>query len=424
MKFRLLPVLLAAAILASVVKAQTPPPSPVARQKLSETLARNLAERSGAAVSAEERGRAYAKVLEGQRYLLRTNAAGAGAAAVARQARAAFQAALQVDPTIAEAYTALAEITLRIPPSDIDESVALASLAVKVDPNNFGARRLLARLYTYKSNLNSGRLEPAMAALAIEQWREVTRLDPRNAEGWAFLAELYAPTDLDSHIDALRKWVAAAAPIDTGFYRQVMGSGADLSPERASLKLGKALVRAGQAAEAVEVLSLLVADEPDNEDAIGELRDALTTADVRSASSAVEALRQAVYANPDSADLVTLFAHTQAKAGRVDEGVKVLQKAVSRAKTANPDTAPELQVSLGDLYVSAERYMEGAAAYEAALRLRGLDRPRVVQVSERGFALNVYEKLINCYRKANRPAEARAAIQRARTLLGQDAFAG
>lgn len=406
---------------------QLPAGSQQTGPKLSELLARNLAAAPTGVVSETQREQAYAKLLEAQRYIWRSNPvrSRSGGQGAVRQARAALQSALELDPKLAEAYTALAELSLSAPPTDVDEAIALAGLAVKVDGNNFGGHRILARLYTYKSNLNSGPSESTFATRAINEWKEVARLDPRNAEAWAFLSEFYGQAGMaNDQIDSLKKWVAAAVPVETQFYRRVMGGQSDLSPENASLKLGTALVKAGRNSEAIEVLSLLISDEPDNAEAISLLKQSLLLADAKNSSMAVESLQQAVFANPNNAALVTLLAQVQAKSGRIDEGAKVLRDAVERTKSSDVTFASSLQVELGDLLVGADRLEEAVTAYESALKIRGLDRPHTVPDADRVFALQVFEKLINTYKKANRPAEARAAVQRARQLLGNDVFLG
>lgn len=400
---------------------------PQAGPRLSEQLARNLAAAPAGAIPEAKREQAYAKLLEAQRYIWRSNPvrSRSGGQGAVRQAKVALQSVLELDPKLAEAYTALAELSLSAPPTDVDEAVALANLAIKVDPNNFGGHRILARLYTYKSNLNSGPSDRTFSTKAINEWREVSRLDPRNAEAWAFLSEFYGQAGVaNDQIDALKKWVAAAVPVETQFYRRVMGGQSDLSPENASLKLGAALVKAGRNAEAIEVLSLLISDEPDNAEAINLLKQSLSSADAKNSAIAVESLQQAVYANPDNATLVTLLAQVQAKSGHFDEGAKVLREAVERAKSSDVTSASALQVELGDLLARADRLEEAVTAYESALKTRGLDKPRPVVETDRVFALQVFEKLINAYKKANRPAEARAAVQRARQLLGNDVFSG
>ena len=128
---------------------------------------------------------------------------------------------------------------------------------------------MLARLYTVKSRLNNGTLDADMAAKAIDEWKQITRLDPRNAEGWAFLSAFSDAKDQTAdEIEYLKKWISSASPLDVQFYGRIMGSDAALTPENASIKLGRALLKTGKKAEAVETLSVLLADDPENGEAI------------------------------------------------------------------------------------------------------------------------------------------------------------
>src|SRR5262249_18512944 len=159
-------------------------------------------------------------------------------------------------------------------------------------------------------------------AKAISEWKEVARLDPRNAEAWAFLSELYNETGKpNERIETLRRWLASSTPLDRQFYQSVMRGQDDLSPESASRKLAPALLKAGRAKEAVEVLSQLIADEPEDTEAVEQLREALETADPKTAAIAIDALEQAVYANPGSLPLLNLLTGAEAKIGNVDSAV-------------------------------------------------------------------------------------------------------
>ncbi|MEG7759724.1 hypothetical protein, partial [Listeria monocytogenes] len=90
--------------------------------------------------------------------------------------------AVELNPNLAEGYTALAELAITMQPSDVDEAIMLASIATKLDPNNFGGHRIMARLYIFKSGLSGGVANPVFTQKAIAEWKEVARLDPRNAE--------------------------------------------------------------------------------------------------------------------------------------------------------------------------------------------------------------------------------------------------
>jgi tetratricopeptide (TPR) repeat protein len=412
-----------------ISQSPTPTASPV-NAKMSELLAKKLEGFDPRTeLPRENREQAYTKLMQAQRYIWQASRmrSQAGVAANIKLARTELQKCLELNPGVAEAYSVLAEswVNPSIPPNDVDEAVTLASMATRLNKNNFGGHRLLARLYTYKSRLNNGDLDNDFAVKAIAEWKEVARLDPRNAEAWAFLSELYNGTDKpNERIEALRKWLASSPPLDRQFYQSVMHGQDDLSPENASKKLGPALLKAGRTKEAVEVLGQLIADEPDDPEAAEQLKEALESADAKTAATAVEALQQAVYANPGSLALLNLLAEVEAKAGDVEGAVKRLDAASKKAVPSDRTTAASLQVSIGDLYSNSDKFTDAAAAYEKALTARGLDKAMTLDPDEREFAMAVFDKLITVYKRANRIEDAKAIIQRARKLFGsEDLFA-
>ena len=405
------------------------PPQSAAKPapKLSELLAQNLEKSKQTEISRERREQSYAKLLEAQRYYWNASPARmqnrvASGTTLAKQA---LQKAVELNPYLAEAYTALAELAITKPPSDVDEAITIASMAAKLDRNNFGAHRIMARLYTFKSRNRNGNIDPNFAQKAIASWKEITRLDNRNAEAWAFLSELYDKTNnQEERIESLKKWVASATPIDTQFYRNWMGGQENLTPETASMKLGNALLKAGKTREALEIITRMVADEPENNEAIEMLREAVEFGDKEGAALAVESLQQAVFANPDNPALIILLAETQARAGRFDEANKVLQTASTKLAESDKVTAANLQVALGDLMSKAKRTDEAIAAYQKSLVLRGVKNNEAVAENERDFVISVFEKMIQTYKNANRPNDVKLIIERARQVLGKnDLFA-
>ena len=170
---------------------------------LADTLAQNLQNQTSD-VSRERREQAYAKLLEGQRYLWSRQRARSQSSvrAAVQQARQAVQEAVELDPRLAEGYTVLAELSLLAPPFDAEQAIKLANIGIGLNKNNFGAHRILARLYTLKSGIGksdgslgnpaqSNSLNTEFTTKAIDQWKEITRLDSRNPEAWAFLAAFY-----------------------------------------------------------------------------------------------------------------------------------------------------------------------------------------------------------------------------------------
>ncbi len=396
--------------------------SPADVSKTIETLAGNQSPQQTSEVSRERRAQAYAKLLEGQRYIwlitsrrIRSEAAITSYSKLAKQA---LQKAVELDPTLAEGYTALAYLAKN--PNDIEESILLAGIAVKIDRNNFGAHQILAQLYTVKSLLNTDALDLNFAQKAISEWNEIARLDPRNAEAFAFLSEFYGKTNKKAErVAALRNWLSSSTPISDGFYG-IVYRGKSLVPQAATVKLGQALLEDKQIREAVEILSRAVAEEPENTEAIGLLRSAIESADNDSVRTAVQALQQAAYANPDNPFLSLLLAQVQSRTGKIEDAVKILRDASAKFAEKDKIASADLQVALADIYGESNRVDEAAAVYQSALTTRGIVvKNNVLMDDERNFAVHVFEKIINLYKKANRPNDAKATIERAKLLLGK-----
>ncbi|HXH69044.1 MAG TPA: tetratricopeptide repeat protein [Pyrinomonadaceae bacterium] len=390
--------------------------------KISERSGENQAQQQSSEVLRERRSLAYAKLLEGQRYIWlitsRRISSEATTASYSKLAKQALQKAVELDPTLAEGYTALAYLAKN--PYDIEESILLAGIAVKIDRNNFGAHQILAQLYTVKSLLNTDALDLNFAQKAISEWNEIARLDPRNAEAFAFLSEFYRKTNKKAEqIAALRNWLSASTPISDGFYG-IVYRGKSLLPQAGTVKLGQALLEDKQTRESIEILSRAVAEEPENTEAIGLLRSAIEAADNDSVKTAVQALQQAAYANPDNPFLPLLLAQVQSRTGKIDDAIKILRDASAKYAEKDKIASADLQVALADIYSESNRVDEAAAIYQNALTTRGIVvKNNILMDDERNFAVHVFEKIINLYRKANRPNDAKAAIERAKLLLGK-----
>ncbi|MGI8541967.1 MAG: tetratricopeptide repeat protein [Aridibacter sp.] len=405
----------------------SPPPKPMSsdNSSLTNNLQNQTQDRK---VSREKRAEAYQKLLEGHRYLwsmrnLNDNLK----VTAARLAKNALQKAVELEPNLAEAYTTMAELALTTPPQgNLEEALLLAGIATKLDKNNFGGHRILARLNTIKSNLGRGNLNSDSADASIYEWKEVARLDPRNAEAWAFLSEFYeAQNEQELQINALKNWVSSATPLDVGFFGRVMErEKIQLTVEDATLKLGAVLLKSGDSQEALEFLSRSIADDPGNLLAIELFKQSLDGADKNSLLSAVDALRQAVFVNSKNESLVQLLAQTLAKTGQVDDAAKVLRGAVAENIPNDKNSASNFQVVLGDIFVESERTNEAIAAYQNALKIRGIENTNLSKNENKDFAIRVVGKMIQAYKKANRPNDAKILIEKYRALFGKnDLFA-
>lgn len=159
-----------------------------------------------AATPSERRAQAYAKLLKGQSYIFELRQGGSRDESLGL-ARQAFQEAAALDPTLAEAHTLLAEIAFYYPPQDFDVAAREATNATRIDPDNYGAHRLLSRIYSIKSGLRDGKPDRTFVDLAIQELKEVVRLDKNDAEGWALLGEFHKATGRSgAALDAWAHW--------------------------------------------------------------------------------------------------------------------------------------------------------------------------------------------------------------------------
>jgi tetratricopeptide (TPR) repeat protein len=398
----------------------TPLPAPkAAATPLASAVLENALAKLGDGVTREQREKAYAKLLEGQRFLetAKRSLTQNEYQANVRLSKTSFQNAVELDPSLSEAYTAIAEL------STIDEAVKIAVLALKVNPDSYAAHRMLGRVYTLKARLTEVNFDKSFVEKAIIEWKEVARLDPRGSEPWAYLSELYNRTNRSAEeLDALNKWIGSVAPasrFEYDFYRRATG-GQELAPEGASLRLARALLKANREREALEVISRKIADEPESEEAVELLKQALEKTGKDSTAQVVQSLQQAVYANPSNVSLVEVLAGIQARAGMPDEAIKTLRTGIAKTDKSEKLSIAKLYLTLGDTYADAGNDKEAVAAYEAALKTQDVGDTVLTDESDRFFATQVLSSIIDLHKNAQRFEEAKAVIERSRLILGKD----
>lgn len=367
----------------------------------------------------QKRQQAYARLLEGQRYLAgaRTGVLPPSALRIAQQS---FQQAATLDPTLSEAHTALAEIAFLL--QDIEQAEKSAAAAARANPDNFGARRILSRIYTVKSNLFGDNLDRAHADKAIKELREVVRLDTNDAEAWALLGDFYQATGRDREaIEAYGRWSGAPAPVDGRFYANISG-GRELAPDTAFARLAETLLRLGRTSEAIQAVRRAIALEPNNAGYLELLSRTVENGGSASEQESVLAeLRRLVEADPSKAVTIGLLARAQARAGRVDEAVKSLRDAIANRTGANADRESfALRTELAQLLSDALRYDEAVAVYEEMLKERRVGDAPLASDTERSFASSILMRIITLRRRAGQGTQALAAIERMRRLLGTD----
>lgn len=324
----------------------------------------------------ERRAEAYAKMLEGERLLFAASRRNSSPDA-SQQARAAFQQAAELDPKLAEAHTALADISfffLR----DADAAEREARLAAQIDRDNFGAHRWLSRIYALKSGLNEGKVSREAADRAIAELREVVRLRPNDAEAWALMGELYDATGRrDEAIAAFTRWASAPQPTDGRFFQAVV-RGERLTPAAAAARLASALQKAGRSAEALNAAQRAVAIEPENEEYTNQLanvtlQNILALREAGKRQEAFDAAHAARERFPQAEVFARLEAMTLAEIGRVDDAAALIR---SRIK-GKPEDYNEY-LTLATVYMDADRGADAVIAARKALELAPEDQAELV----------------------------------------------
>jgi tetratricopeptide (TPR) repeat protein len=360
------------------------------------------------------RARAYAKLLEGQRYLSRAKSTGGITREGLAAAQEAFRQAAQLDPSLAEAHTALAEVAFFFLEDNV-QAEREAKWATRIDADNFGAHRLLSRLYALSAGVDESKLKREDAEHAIAELKEVLRLDPTDAEALALLGEFYHLTGHEAEaVEAFKRWVGAPATLDTNFYR-VITQGGELSSDAALGRLAEAYLRAGRAGEAVSTIRQALAVDPEN----AHYRELLAQAVEQGgdASGALEELKRMVAANPSDAAATVMLARAQARTGKTDDAVATLRAAVTRnAKDAKRQEA--LAGELAQVLADALRYDEAVAVYDDLLKGRGVANAPLVADSDKQFASKYLEQIVQLQRQAGRTDAALATVERMRRLLG------
>lgn len=393
----------------------TPAPSTPSKQTQDKNASSSSAAPQQGGTERERRAQAYAKMLEGQRYLSELRRA--GTSEVLRLAKEAFRQAATLDPKLAEAHTALAEIAFYYPPQDFETATREGMEATRIDPDNFGAHHILSRLHTIRSGLREGNLNRSFVEQAIKELKEVARLDKNNAEAWALLGELYHMTGkAQEALDAWTKWAAAPASSEGRFFQYITNR--ELSPDAAAARLGEALLAAGRAPEALASIRRAIALNPDNKEYAELLSQALETGGVDD-KLAIAELQRMVAADPTNISTTELLARVLSRAGRVDEAAATLRAAINRQPKGDREQQM-LRTSLAQLYVDALRYTDAIAVYEEQLKDLGIGDAPLTTDDERLVATRLLQKILDVNKKAGRVGEVAATIERMRRLLGKD----
>ena len=247
-----------------------------------------------------------------------------------------YKRAYALDPSSAVIGEQLAEMYFIS--QQLREAVVEAQTVLRRDPANLSARRLLARIYIRSlGTLPNGADQSARADLAIEQLREIIRLDPADSDSALWLARLYRLNGQDGPAEQT--------------LRGILGS--DSENANAVELLAQLLLDQNKLTEAVPLLEQALSQRP-NGNLYNQLGDAYTR--MGDLPGAEQAYRRAVQLEPDRVRHIRGLAQSLFGQERYQEALAEYQRMVE----LRPD--------------NADTYLRMAVIYRRMQRLEDAER--------------------------------------------------
>ncbi len=396
--------------LASPVFAQTPPasqsPDSAQKESQADTQAR------AAAYYSLTMGHIYEQLYEST-----------SRSEYATQAIEAYKKAYALDPRSAVVGERLAEMYWKA--QRLREAVSEAQEVLKRNPNDLPTRRLLGRIYLRSlGELEGTSGQSANVARAIEQYREILRIDPSDAESALWLARLYRlRNDHDKAGEVLRKLLEndpqseaaleqltqllldqgkpqdaiealrsatqhAQSPSlfdllgdaysqvkDYAHAEEAYRRAVNLDPGEARHRrgLGQTLMAQERYSDALAEYQQLAELEPDDPDVY--LRLAQILRELKQLDRAEENLLKARQRAPGSIEIIYNEAMLYERQGRFEDAIRVLSDAVSGVKGQTASlpsgrrTLAILYQQLGHLYREVQNYTAAVYTFEEIYQL-------------------------------------------------------
>ena len=374
--------------------------------------------------------------------------------------------AFALDPNSQQIGDELAEIYYQS--QRIRDAVTEAQSILAKDPDNLAARRLLARIYVRTlGDLSNTSGQRDTIARAAEQYREILRLDPTDADAALWLARLYRLQNDPAKAEGVLRDLLAREPanengveqmtqllLDEGKSQEAISSlqgvlqraatprlwellgdaynqihdlpnaeqayrkAADAQPDDINhhKELAQTLLTEEKYPEALEQyqrLSQMDRDDPDN-----YLRLAEIYRHLRQLDKAEQNVLLAKQRAPNSLEVTYYEASIYEDEGRIDDSIRVLSDAVTAVKTESEFTPSRrrtlaiLYQQLGQLYRETSNYNAAVNTFEEMLRL-GTEEDRRARV----MIMDTYRDARDISKALDAAHKASEAYPRDRSIL-------
>src|SRR6266571_2740830 len=311
----------------------------------------------------------------------------------ATKAIEAYKKAYALDPKSQVIGERLAEMYWKA--QRIHDAVAEAQDILKRDPDNVQSRRLLGRIYLRSlGDVNAGNAQSETVSRAIEQYREINRLDPSDTESALWLARLYRLKNEHDKAEQVLRSILKADPENepaveqlTQLLMDLLGDAhtqahdlekaekayrkaVELDPSELSHQrgLGQTLLAEEKYPEALKVFEKLSDVMPDDSDVY--LRIAQIYRELHQLDKAEQNLVKARQYAPGSLEVMYNEAMLYQAQGRYEDAIRVLSNAVTDIKGQAPPPPSRrrslaiLYQQLGQLYRDTQNYPASIYTFE------------------------------------------------------------
>ncbi|MFI5093075.1 MAG: tetratricopeptide repeat protein [Candidatus Acidiferrales bacterium] len=323
---------------------------------------------------------------------------------LATQAIAAYKKAYALDPNSPVIGERLAEMYWES--QRVHEAITEAQELLKRNPNDLPTRRLLGRIYLRTLGDLTSSAQSDMAERAIEQYREVYRLDPTDSESALWLARLYRLRNEHDKAEEVLRSLLKEDPDNEAAVEQLTqllldeGKSEDAvsllegitnrtpSPTLLDL-LGDAYTQTHDLAKAEAAYRNAAEQDPSESSHLRGLGQTLLAEEKY--SDALKAYRKLADLMPDDADVYLRLGQIYRELNQLD----LAEQSLTKARQYEPGS-PEVMYNEAMLYEAQGRYADAIRVLSDAVT--GLKSGSTVLPSRRRSLAILYQQLGQLYR--------------------------
>jgi tetratricopeptide (TPR) repeat protein len=325
-----------------------------------------------------------------------------------------YRLAIDNDPSSEYLNSGLAELYAKT--GRIRDAVVEAQDIIKRDPDNLEARKLLGRIYLRGlGDLQSGAQSQDVLKRAIEQYEQIARLEPNNADNHILLGRLYR---LNNDLLKAENEFKTAVQLQPGSEEAVTMLAYLYNDEGDTKRATQVLTAVGESDRTAKLYSALgytyeqqhdypkaidayrnaVKLDPDNLEARRGLAQNLLNDN--QSDAALDQFKAIVDADPHDAPSYLRIAELYRRTGNFDKAIEALKK----AETEVQDSL-EVPYNMAVIYQAQGKYDEAASTLQALLKKTEKPDSKYTP-GERNNRAVFYERLGSVYRDQNKPTQA------------------